>query len=672
MSPFKVKFNLEDYKDILPPIPDDYTQIINSEIDDPLKQFWYVPDFSPIITFEFVQREVYRVKHGVWILNKGVLMWIPGNYYQFLTYGNANGDPPQFRIKRLKNIYLKIRVRKNPRYVGTYTIKNRQDGETTMGMSDSLWEINSGELNSGMVGIQSKTRDDAKIPCWFTLKMQWNGYPMFLKQELYPHFVSGNNIEEKLEFSEPADPNNPKDKGKNVIIKYGPSTHNAFDGKGNVRKMIMDEINKWIECSFALTFTNYMKFMMPGRTRKGIFDIFSSPADKNGRHNDEAYQFWKDSNPNDIQSTGATKSRVLRIYSNPLDGIEGFYDIYGDADPQEILEHIMRERNNKPKDQQMAEIRGFPLPILGTDEPNEDEIFGATDTDTIWINKKGITQRRKEILDNKHTLVQYGNLEWPDNVPDSGEPIFRASDSDRFNDDTARFCISLIDETKIALTDLKKPPHPSLINRSTGTDPFNLRYATKNQVTGSMGAAITWQFRDLILGNNLQFPQMSYLARPWHQSIYMEDMILMAIYTRSMMHYENKNTDLEKYFEDRGYLAWMLIDENARVIETPEGKKVKRGSAPDGRAANSFMNNGIGYINGVTNLPLTPEGEYFLKYFNHEEILEDALMFNRADTLKNHFTMAWIQALIGRNKLLFKKTRKKESINNSMLGYLLS
>lgn len=670
-SPFHVKFDLDDYKDILPPIPDDYTEIINSDIDNIYDQKWQLPDFPDIITPDFIFREIQRIKHGVWILIKGVLLWIPGNYYQFLVYGNANGDPPQFRLKRLKNIYLKIRVRKNPRYVGTYTIKNRQDGETTIAMSDSLWEPNSGELNNGMIGIQSKTRDDAKLPCWFNLKGQWNGYPKFLKDELYSHFISGDNIEEKLEFSEPPDPNNPRDKGKSIIIKYGPSTHNAFDGKNNVRKMVMDEINKWAVCSFALTFTNYMKFMMPGKIRKGLFDIFSSPADTNGRHNDEAYQFWKDSDPDDIQSTGATKSRVLRIYSNPLEGIEGFYDDYGDADPQEIYEHIIRERNNKAKDQQMAEIRGFPLPILGTDQPNEDEIFGATDSNTIWINKKGMAERRIAILKKKTSLVQYGNLEWPGNVPDSGEPVFRPADTEHFNDETARFCFSHIQKEKAPLPIFQRAPHQSLIESVIGTDPFNLRYGTKNQVTGSLGAGICWKFRDFANPNNLQYPTGSYLARPWHQSIYMEDMILWCVFTRSMMHYENKNTDLEKYFEDRGYLSWMVIDENAKVIETPDGKKVKRGAAPDGRAANAFMNNGIGYINGVTNLPLTPEEEYLLEYFNHEEVLDDLLSFNKADTVKNHFTMAFIQALIGRNKILFKKLRKKSLRNNDMVKYMV-
>lgn len=666
MQAFHVKINLEDFKDILPPIPDDYSEIINSEIDNIYDQHWKLPDFPDIITFDFLQTEIHRIKHGVWILIKGVLLWIPGNYYFFLVYGNANGDAPQFRLKRLKNVYKKIRTRKNPRFVGTFNIKNRQDGDTTMGMSDILWEIPSGELRNGMAAIQSKTRADAQNPCWFNLKMQWMGYPHFIKDELYGHFTSGNNIEEKLTFSEPADPNNPLDKGKNVIITYGPSTHNAFDGKNNVRKIFLDEIIKWVEANFYLTFTNYMKFMMPGKIRKGLFDIVSSPADTNGLHNDRAQKFWKDSDPNDIQKeTGSTKSRVMRLYSNPLEGIEGYYDIYGDADPQEIYEHIMRERRTKPKELMMAEVRGYPLPIINSDEPNEDELFGSFDIASIWINKTGLAEQRQKLAHVKATNVVYGNIEWPNLVQDSGEPVFRIADTMDFDDETARFCMSHEPKNKIELSDFRICPHTSMIQECLGSDPFNLRYETKNKIAGSLGAAICWKFRDFSdPENNLQYPTLSYLARPWHQSIFMEDMILACIYMRAMINYENKSTDLEKHFEDRKYISWMLVDEDARAIETPDGVKVKRGAPPD-------LNAGINFINGVTNRPLTPEEKYLLEYFKHLEVLDDVLQFDKANTEKSHLTMAWMQALKGRNKLLFKKQRKKSSVNNNILAYAL-
>lgn len=672
MNPFHVKFDLADYADILPPIPDDYTQIINSEIDDPLEQVWQVQEFPDFITTDFLTREVNRVKQGVWILIKGVLMWLPPNYYQFLQYGNAGGEAPQFRIKRLKALYAKIKVRKDPRFVGTYNIKNRQDGDTTMNMSDALWEIISGELNNGMIGIQSKSLSDAKNPCWFNLKMQWNGYPSFFKNELYSHFVSGNNIEEKLQFSEPPDPNNPKDKGKNVIITYGPSTHNAFDGKNNMRRCILDEINKWQLCSSATTITNYMKFIMPGKQRKGLFDIFSSPADTNGKHNDEAYQLWLDSNPDEIQSTGSTKSRILRYYSNPLEGIEGFYDKFGDADPQEIYEHIMRERNNKPKDQLMAEVRGFPLPKKGTMEPDEEQLFGSSDTEHIWINVEGLKARKLELSKPlvKATKVVYGNYIWPQNIQDSGIPEWVTADKMNFDEFDARFCITDIMSDKIELADLREPP--KYVEECLGVDPFNLRYKTKNVITGSLGAGISWKFRDILQTGKNDYPTLTYLSRPQHGETFFEDMIKAAVARRAMVQYENSNDKMENYFEDRKFDSWLIDSINAKPIEVNGEFKIRKGDAPSGKGATAFMNEGINLINGVINVPITPDKPYHLEWFNFEEVIDDLLSFNKENTQQNHFTMALIQALLGKTKLMFQKKRKKSNVNNAMLDYLFS
>jgi hypothetical protein len=84
------------------------------------------------------------------------------------------------------------------------------------------------------------------------------------------------------------------------------------------------------------------------------------------------------------------------------------------------------------------------------------------------------------------------------------------------------------------------------------------------------------------------------------------------------------------------------------------------------------MNEGIGLINGITNTPILPTDPYYLQLFDFEEALEDIISFNKTNTQQNHFTMALIQALLGSNKLLFQKRRKKSNINNSMLEHLFS
>jgi hypothetical protein len=673
MSPFKIDFRIDDYKDILPAFPSDDSLIMNVQYDDIDDQYWRRERFPDIITPEFIFQEAQRLKDGVWILIKGVPIWIPPNYYQFLRYGIAGGGDPQFRLKRLKNVYTKIKVRKNPRFIGTYNIKNRQDGDTTFAMSDCLWEIHAGELANGMIGMQSKTMDDAKNPCWFNLVTNWINYPQFFLNAFYPHFISGDNIAESLAFQKKPDPNNPNDRGSNSVIKYFPAVFNAMDGKGNVRKCIMDEINKWIECSFQKTFDNYKKFIMPGNQRRGLFDIFSSPADKNGVHNDEAYKFWQDSDPKDIQvATGSTKTRILRMYSNPLDGIEGFYDKFGDADPQEIYEHIMKERATKRPDQLMEEVRGYPLPKLGTNEPDEEEIFGATDTPSRWSNAKGIKARILELKKTKPPVV-YGNLEWPYQTPDSGIPVFRAADLDRFDNTSARFCFANTELKRVPLADLRTPPDRSLIEGCIGSDPFNSVYHTKNKRTQSMGAAVDWRFRDLSGDGWAQTPTGIYLARPQHKGTYHEDMIKFCLFTRSLIQYENSDGgELHDHFLTRGYDRWMLDSRDKSLVETPKGIVPRKGDAPSGGGATAFLNEIIRLIDDVTNLPLTQEEKYLLAWVMFLELLEDVDVFNRDNTIFNHLTMAWGQSLLGRNKILFEKQRERDDVNDEILEALMS
>ena len=153
---FKVGFDIHDYHDILPKVAD-YRQddeVMNLNEPDLDKCIWQI-DEPKIITPDYIEREVKRVlRTGAWVVIKGMAMWLPPNYYFFLRYFNAGGVHPEFRINRLMSVYEKIRVRQNPKALGTITVKSRQIGETTMEMSDCLWEA--ANMDYGLLGMQSK------------------------------------------------------------------------------------------------------------------------------------------------------------------------------------------------------------------------------------------------------------------------------------------------------------------------------------------------------------------------------------------------------------------------------------------------------------------------------------------------------------------------------------
>lgn len=667
--PFKVKFDILDYRKsgLLPPMGDylKHDEIINykdyqkGNID---KCVWkkYSPTEAEISSSEFRERECTRIlKTGAWVGIKDTVIWLPPSYYFALQYGKVADVDLQFRIKRLKHVYFKLEARNNPACKGTFTVKNRGDGETTMSMHDSFWEcLDGGSMNTGQIGIQSKTRADAFNPCWMTVQTLWQAIPKWVKDELCSDFSSGDNIAEKIRFMRNADEAKAIS-ARNIVMQYYPSVYNAMDGRHNMKKCILDEILKWVECNFAEAFSCYSKFIMPGFERRGMFDIFSSPAEKDCQSYREGYQLWKESNPDEITETGSTRSRVHRYYSNPLDGIQGAYDKWGDADPDQIYDHIMRERKSKSKDELLGEIRGFPL--------NEEEMWGSIEGGSIWSNTAGIKERKVYLLGTKYKdektkepCVIYGNLERVDGYID-GEVEFRPYDIDHFDVDKARWSISYLPQNKEPLKSIYKPP--AYIERCVGFDPSNLRYFAKNIAKQSDASMVVRQFRDIFKTGVNRCPVSTYCCRPQHQETIFEDVLKTAIFNRALVQYENRSDKFENYAEDRGYSAWLLP-----TIGAPAGS-TRKGDAPSGKGA--FLNEGVGLIDAATNLPLRPEDPYNLMLYWHIELISDYLVFNPKDTQANHLTMADIQCLVGIVKILHKKIRQPSDLNGAVMEFLI-
>ncbi|HJY22065.1 MAG TPA: hypothetical protein VJ279_04220, partial [Hanamia sp.] len=278
----------------------EYTQndyVLNLEEDDIDKCVWRIEEEPLILTTEWKRREVKRcLDTGFWIILKGMAVWLPPQYYMFLRYFRTGGARPSFRLNRLMDIYAKIRTRKNPFAVGNFTIKSRQIGETTIEMSNCLYEV--AKMDYGLIGIQSMTRKVVQQSCWRTLIMGWNGIDKWLKDAIFSEFSSGEYVAETMKFTKAADDYN---QGKDVQILY---TAGTFDSVNNMRVAVLDEWCKWEEQSPFGTFLNYEKFMVNGTTRKGLFSIFSSPADKETKYLEEVYKFWQNSDPSKLDENG--------------------------------------------------------------------------------------------------------------------------------------------------------------------------------------------------------------------------------------------------------------------------------------------------------------------------------------------------------------------------------
>lgn len=659
---FKCGFDITDYQDILP-LKADYLEkdyIINGDayqkgnLDECVWEKYKAP-FEETKSEEFRSREIRRLlKTGVYICISEEICWIPPQYYFALQYGKTGGDDLEFRLKRLMHVYFKIRARNNPHCKGTFTVKNRQDGETTMAISDAFWETF--QMEDGQIAIQSKTRNDAINPCWKTMQTLWMNLPYWIKEDLCGDFDSGKNIAETMKFMREADEQNGIS-ARNILLAYYPAVYNAIDGKNNVRKLIYDEILKWVECNFGDAFANSSKFIMPGFQRRGLFDMFSSPPEKISQSYRDGYELWLKSDPATRDATGTTESRIERYYSNPLHGIQGAYDKFGDADPQKIYDWIISERKRQPKSKFLEEVRGFPL--------NDEEIWGSMEVTDFWDNQKGIEARKIYLLGTrfKDSKTQepkcvYGNLEWEEGVVDSNV-VFRQSDKEEFDVKDARFSFSFMPQNKEVLKDTFTPPR--YIENIVGIDSVDKRYPGKR---ASNVAMVNYKFLDLYNTGIVKCPTMIYSHRPTPVEIAYEDAIKAMVFNRAMVQVESLNLNIVNWMEDRGYIKWVL----SKIGEKKDS--VKKGDAPSGKSG--FIDEIVSLINSVTNVPLTPEDVYLLEKNWHYELLEDISIFNKTDTHKNDLSMAYGQALLGAVKMLYKKMRKPSELNSGVLDYLLN
>jgi hypothetical protein len=385
------------------------------------EQYWVRPyqytdeqydALTPAQQEEISRTEIERRVAGFWFFNNGVPTWMTGDAYFYFTHWRIGGAYPLFIMNQLEDFYFDYYCDNDPMCLGSIRMKPRQEGCTQRRLSSY---INSATLNFHQYyGIQSKTGGDAEEKNYDQMVASFAEIPEWMK----PQVQSPNFPPHKVLHFGKARNSNGKSKAAKYLnsrIDWEATVKNAYDG-ATLNKIILDEGSKW-EGANVLETWNILKPAL--EKRKGKCYMLSTVGETNEESVEAWRKLWRDSNINERDENGFTKSKLYRWfipnYCAKFDlVIKGVpvLDKYGYLNIPVIQKYLKNEFDAiVSQHDKMMWVRKYPA--------NADEALNYGASSNVFDTFR-LSERLKELDDFQPTPerpVKYlkGNLYWVNN-----------------------------------------------------------------------------------------------------------------------------------------------------------------------------------------------------------------------------------------------------------------
>ena len=604
--------------------------------------------FSPYIEEEFRRR-----REGFWFYNNGVPTYITGRHYMMLQWTRLDVGYPSF-LNFQREIFLHLAAcEADPRCIGQLYTKCRRSGYTNICSAVLLDEAS--QVKDKLLGIQSKTGKDAQENIFMKkVVYMFRHYPFFFK----PIQDGTTNPRMELAFREPSKritkKNKTAQKGEalNTVINWKNTTNNAYDGE-KLHLLYLDEAGKWEKPTDIRDAWRIQRTcLIVGRriVGKALVGSTVNPMDKGGK---EYKELWRDSDPNERNANGRTRTGLYRLFIPAYESLEGFFDKFGYPvieDPDKVVEgldgediifgaktYLKNERQSLKHDpSELNEVtRQFPF--------TEDEAFRDS-IDGSLFNIGKIYEQIQYNDDLYPNPVVVGNFVWRNGEKDT-KVLFKP-------DAKGRFKVAWIppeNMRNLSKIDRGKKVAPNAELGVGGVDSYDLDATVDGR--GSKGA--------LHLYNkfHMQYPSnmfvLEYVSRPPLAKIFYEDVLMAAVFYGYPILIENNKYGIARYFETRGYDGYLMERPN-HLSSTSSKVNVKTKGIPSNsqdviqahaHAIEAYVHDHVG-INRET-------GEFGNMYFN--STLEDWIGFKINDRTKFDLTISSGLALLAAQKEKIKK-----------------
>ena len=504
----------------------------------------------------YIEQEFQRRRDGVWFYNNGEPTYITGRHYMFLQWSKIDiGYPSYLAFQR--EIFLHMAAcEADPRCFGQLYTKCRRSGYTNICSSVLVDEAS--QVKEKLLGIQSKTGKDAQENIFMKKVVAiFRSYPFFFK----PIQDGTTNPRMELAFREPSKRitknNKTSNRGDalNTVINWKNTTNNAYDGE-KLHMLYLDEAGKWEKPSDIREAWRIERTCLIVGKRivgKAIVGSTVNPMDKGG---DEYRGLWADSDPDERNNNGRTRSGLYRIFIPAYEALEGFFDKYGNAvidEPEKELigvdgdfvnqgakTYLKNERKSFKNDpSELNEIiRQFPF--------TEDEAFRDSIEGSLF-NIGKIYQQIESNDDLFPNPVVQGNFIWRKK---DEEVVFSP-------DPNGRFRVAWLPPAHLAnkkADNRGKKVAPNAHIGVGGVDSYDLDVTVDSR--GSKGALHLYNKFNMDVPPNMFV--VEYASRPDLASIFYEDVLMCAFYYGYPILIENNKYGIARYFESRGYDGYLM------------------------------------------------------------------------------------------------------------------
>ena len=610
----------------------------------------------------YIEQEFKRRKEGLWFMNNGEETYITGHHYMFLQWSSIDiGYPTYLDFQRKLFVHLSA-CESDPRCLGQIYTKCRRSGYTNM--SAAVLVDEGSQVKEKLLGIMSKTGTDAQEAVFGSKIIPiFKGYPFFFS----PIIDGTTNPRMELAFREPSKRITKKNKttsrgeALDTIINWKNTTNNAYDGS-KTHMLFLDEAGKWLNPNdIREVWRIHRTCLLVGRRVIGKAMVGSTvnPLDKGGR---EFRNLYYDSDPNDRNENGRTKSGLYKIFIPAYDAMEGFFSQYGlpivdDPDVPTLTEDgtiteigartfLKNERKGQQNNSyELNEIiRQFPF--------TEDEAFRDSTKSSLFNIQKIYEQiQHNEELYPDPVII--GNFQWKDGKMDS-EVIFAP-------DPNGRWRVAWLAPTDIRnkrKVENNKPVAPNGAFGVMGVDSYDLD--TTLDYRASKGACHVYNKFSMEHPSNMFVAE--YASRPPLAKIFYEDILMAAVFYGYPVLIENNKYGIARYFESRGYDEY-LMNRRAHLASTSSKMNVKTKGIPSNsqdviqahaQAIESYIHDHVGLHN--------ESGKFGRMYLNRT--LEDWINFKIDDRTKFDLTISSGLALLAAQKQVkdFKNTNFNDRV----------